>query len=487
MRLDAYIRVSRVGGRAGESFIAPEVQREAIATWARLRDVAIAEWHRDLDQSGARSARPGFQRALERVEAGDSDGIVVAKLDRFARSVPDAAVAIRRIDAAGGVLSSVAENIDPTSPFGRFAITVMLAMAELELDRIRENWNIARARAIGRGVHLRVPFGYSRGADGALIPNEHAPLVREVFRRRAAGASWGVLAAYLNEHSRTTTGAEWQTATAKHLIGVRSYTGTAHSGEHEKAGAHEAIVTEGEYLLAAKVRGVNPTHGDGALLAGLARCAACRYAAKRGKAKGRTGEIRSYRCKAQHGGGRCSLPVSIAEHRVDAYVEHAFLERLGDLGYQLTTDGGDLDAAQQRLDEQEAELDAFAGDLEARRLLGQQRYHEKLRLRVEAVEAAREGLAEATPTGPALDPSTVTALWPSLSVPEKRTILRSAIDVVFLRRVTEASRAFDVPIESRVRILWHGEGPRDLPGRGLKPVPLRPFEWHEDEPGMAGA
>jgi hypothetical protein len=34
MRLDGYVRVSRVGGREGESFISPEVQRDRIAAYA---------------------------------------------------------------------------------------------------------------------------------------------------------------------------------------------------------------------------------------------------------------------------------------------------------------------------------------------------------------------------------------------------------------------------------------------------------------------
>jgi DNA invertase Pin-like site-specific DNA recombinase len=43
---------------------------------------------------------------------------------------------------------------------------MMLALAELELDRIRENWATARDHAIARGVHIsRVPpLGYRRGA-----------------------------------------------------------------------------------------------------------------------------------------------------------------------------------------------------------------------------------------------------------------------------------------------------------------------------------
>ena len=41
---DGYIRVSRRGGREGDSFISPEVQRKKIAAWAKLHEVEIVRW-----------------------------------------------------------------------------------------------------------------------------------------------------------------------------------------------------------------------------------------------------------------------------------------------------------------------------------------------------------------------------------------------------------------------------------------------------------
>src|SRR5439155_15952110 len=82
-RLDGYVRVSRVAGREGDSFISPEVQREKIEACAKLHDAQIIEWHEELDESGAKRNRPKFQEALGRCERGETDGIVVAKLDRF--------------------------------------------------------------------------------------------------------------------------------------------------------------------------------------------------------------------------------------------------------------------------------------------------------------------------------------------------------------------------------------------------------------------
>ena len=59
---DAYIRVSRVGGRTGEGFISPEVQRQRIQNWADASGVEILEWWEELDQSGGKRERPLFQR-----------------------------------------------------------------------------------------------------------------------------------------------------------------------------------------------------------------------------------------------------------------------------------------------------------------------------------------------------------------------------------------------------------------------------------------
>ncbi len=150
---DGYIRVSRRAGREGESFISPETQRKKIADWAKLHEVEIVEWWEEIDQSGAKLERPMFQQALARCEAGETGGIVVAKLDRFARSAVDALGAIRRPNEAGARLVSVEDNFDGSTPMGRFAIGILTLIAELELERIKENWTAAVSGAIERGVH----------------------------------------------------------------------------------------------------------------------------------------------------------------------------------------------------------------------------------------------------------------------------------------------------------------------------------------------
>jgi len=151
---DGYIRVSRVAGREGESFISPEVQRTKIEAWAQLHEVEIVQWWEELDASGARRDRPMFQLARERCARGDTGGIVVAKLDRFARSAVDALEGIKRLNEADARLVSVEDNFDGSTPMGRFAIGILTLIVELELERIKENWSSAVRSAIERGVHI---------------------------------------------------------------------------------------------------------------------------------------------------------------------------------------------------------------------------------------------------------------------------------------------------------------------------------------------
>jgi DNA invertase Pin-like site-specific DNA recombinase len=119
VKVDGYVRVYRVAGREGESFISPEVQRKKIQAWVELHGVQIVHWWEELDPSGRRRDRPMFQEALRRCEAGESGGIVVARLDRFARSAVDALEAIKRLNEAGARLVSVEDNFDGStgSPF----------------------------------------------------------------------------------------------------------------------------------------------------------------------------------------------------------------------------------------------------------------------------------------------------------------------------------------------------------------------------------
>lgn len=479
MRLDGYIRVSKVGGREGASFISPDVQRDQIAQWAALRGVEIAAWHTDLDQSGGKLSRPGLDALLARVRSGETQGVAVARIDRLSRAgVADALRLVESIHEQGGQLAVVDLGIDPTTPFGEFALTVLLALARMQRRQIADQWAVATERAIGRGVHTQTPFGYDRG-QGGLVATGDLAVVREVFRRRASGGSWMALATWLDEQGvKPRHGGQWSLRAVQAMIANRAYLGEARYGSHVNVGAHTAAVTLDLFEAAQAARGVRPARGEPGLLSGLVRCAGCRYRMHAATVGSRRQKV--YRCKRRHGAGTCGAPASVDRALLEQLVIDRFLAYYGDVELEGRVADDTLAGARDRLAAAEAEFAEFRDNAKVRALLervGGGHFEQGLQSRVEAVLAARDELDVARRSAAGIDIGAATAIWPDLSTGERRRLLTEGIDAVFLRRSTGSPRNIVAVDPGRVRIFWRGEAPHDLPGPGLRAIGIRPLSW----------
>jgi DNA invertase Pin-like site-specific DNA recombinase len=78
--------------------------------------------------------------------------VVIWKLDRLARSLKDLVELVNQIQARGAALQSLNDQIDTTTPHGKFTFHIFAALAEFERDTIRERTKagLAAARAHGR-------------------------------------------------------------------------------------------------------------------------------------------------------------------------------------------------------------------------------------------------------------------------------------------------------------------------------------------------
>src|SRR5829696_1492222 len=230
-RMLGYVRVSRVAGR-GDDLVSPEIQHKKIEEWAALHDAEIVRWFDEIDQPGSKLERPLFQEALELCDTGQAHGIAVYRLDRFARSVVHGLESIKRLEQAGARFVSVNEGFDAGTDVGRFVLTILFAFAELELQKITQNWNEAVTQAIEAGKYIaaKVPVGYVKGEDGRLLADaDAAAKVREVFRQRVQGRSWRELGDYLEEEGLLTGWGNktWTASSLRSLVMNRAYLGEA--------------------------------------------------------------------------------------------------------------------------------------------------------------------------------------------------------------------------------------------------------------------
>lgn len=124
-------------------------QREALTDLG----VAAERIYVDHGLTGTNRARPGLNQALAAVRKGDT--LIVPKLDRLARSVPDARSIADELAARGVTLALGQSRYDPADPMGKMFFNILATFAEFEADlirlRTREGMKIARAKGRLRG------------------------------------------------------------------------------------------------------------------------------------------------------------------------------------------------------------------------------------------------------------------------------------------------------------------------------------------------
>src|SRR5262245_25021724 len=116
--VDIYVRVSDVRGRGGESFISPQDQEARCRALAEARGFRVGEVLTDLDQTGSKMRRPQLDEAIRRIEDGISGGIIVAKLDRFSRTLVGGLQTLEQINGLGGAVVVADGEFDTSTATG---------------------------------------------------------------------------------------------------------------------------------------------------------------------------------------------------------------------------------------------------------------------------------------------------------------------------------------------------------------------------------
>ncbi len=328
------IRVSK----ERDGMISPDVQRIAIQDYCRARGYTIGpdDWVEGLDESGSRSRSAWWARlddAVAAVEADRYDVVVVWKFSRTARHRLRWAVAIDRVETAGGRLESATEQVDTTTSTGRFTRGMLAELNAFEAERIGEVWREVQSSRVASGkTPTGLPkWGYVYDRDAQI----HRPdpvagaVLAQLYPRYIAGESFTSLASWLNVHRHPTLkGGMWSAGSIRRVMDTGFAAGLVPYAGEKHPGAHEPLIDAGtwqQYLDARANRHYVPPRARVSryLLTGMLECERCGGAMSGNQ--GRTG-YPDYRCgrRKTRGPAACSattVSLRAVEGKVFAWLQ----------------------------------------------------------------------------------------------------------------------------------------------------------------------
>ena len=161
MRVAAYIRVSSLEQLDGHSL---EAQIRAIREYCRVRGWELVAIYREEGKSAHTDSiakRPKFRELLDDSSKGLFDIVVVHTMDRWARNIQVAMDSLSTLGRNGVEFKSVTEDLDRSTPVGKFSTTMMMGMAEMFSDMLGTHVKKGVTERARQGLHLGgIPFGY---------------------------------------------------------------------------------------------------------------------------------------------------------------------------------------------------------------------------------------------------------------------------------------------------------------------------------------
>lgn len=229
--------------------------------------------------SGGTLDRPALKRLLRRTAAGTINVVVVYKIDRLSRSLPDFLDLVKQFEAHGVTIVSVTQAFNTKDAMGRLTLNMMLSFGQFEREatgeRIRDK--IAASKKRGMWMGGVVPLGYRVDNRRLVVRSDEAATVRKVFEGFVQSGSATVLAKSLASEGATTRrgkpinkGFIYKLLNNKIYLGLVVHKGATYPGEHRAVISQEVwdkvhtIMGESPRVRAGRTRTSEP-----ALLKGL--------------------------------------------------------------------------------------------------------------------------------------------------------------------------------------------------------------------------
>lgn len=242
MNVVAYCRYSSEAQRDGYSI---QAQTRAIDEYCKKNDYTLIHTYIDEAKSGTSDNREMFQQMINDSEKNEFNGVIVHKLDRFARNRYDSAMYKKRLRDNGARVISVTEPLDD-SPESIILESVLEGMAEYYSKNLSRETKKGKREAarLGRYTGGGIPLGYVVNDDNKfIIEPEEAQIIRDLFNKIDNGTSLYQTAKYAVEQNyRNKRGNYINIYFLRHMIRNPIYSGTLVYGKKPHTGEGEFSV-----------------------------------------------------------------------------------------------------------------------------------------------------------------------------------------------------------------------------------------------------
>ncbi|MEM9607152.1 MAG: recombinase family protein [Actinomycetota bacterium] len=392
--------------------------------------------------------RPGFGQVIEVLDRGEADVLIVASLDRLARSVLGFASLVEDLGDRGVDLVLIREAMDTSTAQGRVVLSILAALAAFEREQVGERVAAARAhlRRLGRFPGGRVPYGW-RSAPSPDGPGKVLLLDPETSDHLLAAVQVLLDGGSLNKATQAmhaAGGPKWPGGNLRPVLASPALMGhaTVKDVDDWRRPYRSVLDDAGEPVMAreplldlvtfqalqdalgARERDTPLPRSDSSWLSGAAVCAGCGRPCydiapvKHGRR----------RLQCQHNG--CPRPGGMATDDAEAIVTEA----LSALDGVTLTEVVVTDPNEARRSELEAELDWLAETIAA----ASPRLRGRLLERAERIEEELDGMREATQS--TVDVGNFGELWASADRTQRRTLVRLAFDSVEVGQARDPER-----------------------------------------------
>lgn len=252
MRVILYKRVS--SNEQFEHGVSLDAQEERLRKYSDGMGWVVVESLADEAVSASidLSQRPRGQIAMKMLENDEADAIISIKLDRLFRSVSDALQSVDVLNKLGKhlvILDMGGGVLDTSTSHGRFLLTLMSALGELERGMTSERTRSAmQYKRQSKQVYCQNVYGWNRDGDSLVRNEEEQAVIKAMVQARERGHSFQAIADALKRSGiLTKTGkAVWSRKVVSNIIANKDM----HSYEDLQPVPLEFIMTKGgkEYV-----------------------------------------------------------------------------------------------------------------------------------------------------------------------------------------------------------------------------------------------